>query len=554
MRAALSALVLLIVILVSHSPAFALTHAWSRHYGGTGTQHIAAVATDASGNVYAAGHFYNAANFGGGIRTSAGGSDIVLVKLNAAGAYQWDLPFGNAADSQYATAVSTDAAGNVYVAGAFAGAVNFGGSTLTSLGLRDLFVVKFNAAGVHQWSKRFGDAADQQSASMLVDYTDMIYWTGHFAGAVNFGGGALTSAGGNDAFLAKLDAAGVHQWSKRFGDAGDQRGLVLGTDHWGNIDIGLDFTGKVNFGGGDLTSLGNFDIGIAQYSAGGIYQFGSRFGDAAEQHVTALATEPFTGYIHFTGGNSGTVNFGGGPITTAGGSDLFLARIDCYGVHMRSNGWGSAGDQTGTAVATDALGFVYVAGTFEGTIDVGGGPLVSAGGHDILLAGFTDAGAHAMSRVFGNPADFQQAACLVEDASYNVIMGGSFEGGVDFGGGDFPATAGDGFLAKLQSGVTPVGDTPGRFDEIAIRAQPNPFNPQTTLRCVVLERGQVRVDIHDLRGTRVATLVDREGHPGVFTVNWRGVRDDGSAVGSGVYFARLSVAGRTSGCKLVLLK
>ena len=56
------------------------------------------------------------------------------------------------------------------------------------------------------------------------------------------------------------------------------------------------------------------------------------------------------------------------------------------------------------------------------------------------------------------------------------------------------------------------------------------------------------------RGVIVATLVDREGHPGVFTVNWRGVRDDGSAVGSGEYFARMTTAGRTTGCKLVLLK
>ena len=81
MKAALSAIILLFVlILSSQSPVSALTHAWSRQYGGTGTQHIAAVTTDLTGNVYAAGHFYNATDFGGGIRTSTGGSDIVLVK------------------------------------------------------------------------------------------------------------------------------------------------------------------------------------------------------------------------------------------------------------------------------------------------------------------------------------------------------------------------------------------------------------------------------------------------------------------------------------------
>jgi len=54
---------------------------------------------------------------------------------------------------------------------------------------------------------------------------------------------------------------------------------------------------------------------------------------------------------------------------------------------------------------TDAAGNRYVAGTFSGTFDAGGGPLVSAGGTDVYLAKYAPSGAHVWSRRFGGPND-----------------------------------------------------------------------------------------------------------------------------------------------------
>jgi hypothetical protein len=553
-RSILPLSLLLAALVVAPRPGHALTHAWSHGYGGASSQNVAAVAADASGNVYIAGYYYGTTNFGGSDRTSAGGSDIILVKLDPAGAYLWDKTFGDATDGQYATAVSVDAAGNVYLAGAFAGGANFGGGALASAGLRDLFLAKFGPTGTFGFAKRFGDASDQQSTAMLVDYTDNVYWTGYFAGAVNFGGSALTSAGGNDAFLVKLDTAGAHLWSKKFGDAGDQRGIGLGPDHWGNIDLALDFTGSMDLGNGNITSAGNFDIGVVQYGAAGNYLWGGRFGDAAEQHATAVATEPFTGFLYVAGANSGTCNFGGSNITSAGGSDMFIAKWDCYGNHIWSDGWGDAANQTASALATDDTGFLFMAGTFEGRIDLGGGPLVSAGFQDVLLAGFQTNGTHALSRSYGDPSNFQAPTCLIEDASYNVIFGGGFQGTIDFGGSTMSSTAGDGFAVKFGPGVTPVREEPRGPAATSLIAQPNPFNPQTTLRYVVPARGRVRLDIYDLRGAHIATLFDRTMDAGEFTASWRGVRDNGSRVASGVYFARLTTAAGETTRKLVLLK
>ena len=85
-------------------------------------------------------------------------------------------------------------------------------------------------------------------------------------------------------------------------------------------------------------------------------------------------------------------------------------------------------------------------------------------------------------------------------------------------------------------------------------AHPNPFNPETTLRYELSEPGDVRLEIYDASGRRLAILVDGYRSDGEHRVAWRGVDDAGRALPSGVYFARLEAAGRTESTKLVMAK
>lgn len=82
--------------------------------------------------------------------------------------------------------------------------MNFGGGVLASLGGKDIFVVKLDAGGNHRWSKRFGDASDQAASAVAVGPDGSAVVVGAFAGSVDFGGGALMSAGGTDIFVAKF--------------------------------------------------------------------------------------------------------------------------------------------------------------------------------------------------------------------------------------------------------------------------------------------------------------------------------------------------------------
>jgi len=83
---------------------------------------------------------------------------------------------------------------------------------------------------------------------------------------------------------------------------------------------------------------------------------------------------------------------------------------------------------------------------------------------------------------------------------------------------------------------------------------PNPFNPQTTIRYQLSERTDVSLEIFNIVGQRVRTLVREEQVTGSYSVIWAGQNDAGNKVGSGVYFYRLLTTDFVQTKKLVLLR
>ena len=91
----------------------------------------------------------------------------------------------------------------------------------------------------------------------------------------------------------------------------------------------------------------------------------------------------------------------------------------------------------------------------------------------------------------------------------------------------------------------PTAVAPQRADAPFLSASPNPFNPRTTLRFNVAEAGAVRLDVYDVGGRRVRTLVDAPREAGTHAVTWNGRDASGRNAASGVYIARLTVTGES---------
>jgi hypothetical protein len=298
------------------------------------------------------------------------------------------------------------------------------------------------------WSQRFGSTSVDAGMAVAVDVFDNVFVTGYFSNTANFGGGNLESSGPTDIFLAKYDATGAHQWSLRFGGAGDDNGVSIAVDNAGSVIITGFFQQTVNFGGADLVSVGSSDIFVASFSADGIYNWSRRLGGTVTEQSRSLAVD-FFGNVLVTGEFKDTVDFGGGGLTSAGGSDIFLVKCNQTGAHVWSKRFGGTSDDQGWSVATHGVGDVMVAGDFGDTMDLGGGNLVSAGGTDLFLAMYDAAGVHGWSRSFGSASNETMRSLAVDDLG-NAIITGYFSDSVDFGGGNLvTAGAGDIFLAKF---------------------------------------------------------------------------------------------------------
>ncbi len=417
---------LLVLVLPAWIPAAAWSqnppHVWSQRFGGLGDDGAFAGAVDGADNFIMTGSFRNTADFGGGDLTSAGLDDIFIAKFDDGGGHLWSRRFGGTGIDR-CRGVATDGTGNVFVTGHFQNTVNFGGGDLTSAGGNDIFIAKFDADGDHLWSQRFGSTGVDICVGVATDGAGNVFVTGWFQNTVNFGGGDLTSAGDYDVVVAKYDTDGSHLWSHSFGGTGYDFGWALAVDGAGNaIVTGSGFLAKYGSNG---TPLWNHSYAVMGF---------------------AIATDE-AGNVIFTGSFYNTVNLGGEDLTSAGGPDIFVAKYDTDGNHLWSRRFGGGGggdDDEGLSIATDGNYNVVVAGRFGGSADFGGGIFTSVGEEDMFIAKYNASGDHLWSMTFGG-AGWEKPNGLAIDGGGSVLVAGTFEGTVNFGGEDLTTAGGGGY-------------------------------------------------------------------------------------------------------------
>ncbi|MCB0494315.1 MAG: IPT/TIG domain-containing protein [Cyclobacteriaceae bacterium] len=257
---------------------------WARNLGDpSGPSRPKGISVGSSGEVVTVGNFQANADFDPGPGsfplTSAGNFDVYISKLDANGDFVWANRIGGTFLDQ-AAGVGIDAAGNVSVGGFFAGTVDFdpGAATtnLTSAGSWDIFALQLNVSGNFNWAKRTGGTSDDQANVTYVDGAGSIYTTGYFRGTVDFDPGAAianqTSAGNQDIFVQKLDAAGNFVWSTRTGSASTDIGNAIHSDAAGNVYLNSYFYQTADFdptcGVANLSSTGSTDVFIQKLSVG----------------------------------------------------------------------------------------------------------------------------------------------------------------------------------------------------------------------------------------------------------------------------------------------
>jgi hypothetical protein len=253
------------------------TYGWTRRMGGTDFDDGLSITTDPAGNIYVTGEFLGTVNFGADFGTSdtklsVGGRDVFISSINANGGYGWTRQIGGTSDDS-CNSITTDLAGNIYVAGFFGVVVDFGTDfgtidSKSSAGDFDVFITRINANGGYGWTRRMGGISQEISYGITTDPAGNVYVTGYFQGSVNFGADFGTSdtklsVGGRDIFISRINVNGDYGWTRRIGGTSGEHSRDITTDLSGNIYITGHFGGTVNFG----ADFGTNDIKSSSGSA-----------------------------------------------------------------------------------------------------------------------------------------------------------------------------------------------------------------------------------------------------------------------------------------------
>jgi len=254
--------------------------------------------------------------------------------------------------------------------------------------------VKYSATGSYIWSRKIGGANNEWVTSLAADSTTgEVVAVGNFDGSTDFGAGTVTTAGGTDAFVAKYSSAGAPVWSLRWGNTGADSATDVAIDQLGNVAVTGAFNGNVDFGGGPITNVGGADIYLVKLSPAGLHLWSKGFGNALSnaQAANGVAFDSagnvlLTGQIVALSSAPYTIDFGGGPITGDGWYNVFLAKFGSDGSYVwakRYLGGGANGE--GRAIAADSGDNVIAAGDYDVSENFGGTTMTSPGGTDTYL-------------------------------------------------------------------------------------------------------------------------------------------------------------------------
>jgi len=351
-------------------------------------------------------------------------------------AWTWAHRAGGLNDDE-ANCVTTDALGNVYVAGYFdTPSITFGSTTLTNGGATDGFIVKYDVSGNVLWAHSIASAGADKALSVAADVSGNCYVAGQFnSSTITIGAITLTGAGNEDMFIVKYDATGNVIWAQSAGGAyGDVAySVTAAADGSGDIYMTGTFpSASITFGSITLTNFhtSSGDMFIVKYDADGNALWAKNAGGFGNEAANSVTTDA-SGNSYITGqfDNSFTIMTDTGTTTlmNVGGFDVFLVKYDIDGNVLWAQSGGSSGGDYSYSVAADPTGSgdSYITGSFTSpSITFGATTLTLASGYDMYIVKYDANGNVLWAKNAGAIYDVAQSVTI--DPSGNVYVTGYF--------------------------------------------------------------------------------------------------------------------------------
>ena len=531
---------------------------WVANFGSQGDLNFTnskgnAVSTDISGNSYVTGY----------TNETGTGNDIVAIKYNSQGNVVWASGYNGSSNlDDEGNGIYVDASGNVYVVG----------STQNNNKGYDVTLVKYNSAGMLQWTQTYFSAEDMpredKGLAISADGAGFIYVTGY----------TTYTDGLTDIITLKYDASGTKVWEAREDGTPNlnAQGLAITAGSSGNVYV----TGFITASGT------NTDIIVIKYNSSGQTVWSKTINGTTngEDKAWGIAVD-----------NTDNVLITGYTNESATGFDTYTAKLDANGNIIwssRYNGSG-AGEDKAWGVVVDTDGAVYIAGQ---TTD-------ASGNSNYLTAKYSSSGSliwNASYNGTGNGSDIGASLAILtnNDNTKSVVVTGKSWGttnNFDYATVRYNSTSGGQNQVNRYSmtGATDdlakdVAISPSKkvivtgYSELIMETSiehsyistvswdweselnsimnvpsdytlhqnyPNPFNPSTNIKFDIKNAGNVKITVYDMLGKMVDILVNQHLEAGTHEITFRN-----SSLASGIYFYEIQTGYFRDIKKMTLVK
>jgi len=526
------------------------SYSWHANMGGYFQDEVKSLVVDGSGNTYVAGLFSGTVDFDPGPGTNNiqcnGGTDIFVMKLDPNGNVLWVKDFGSNSSiyEEGANSIALDASNNVIVTGYFKGMIDFDpGPAVYNMsagggigyGTNQVFILKLTSNGDFVWARTPGASNGNSGHSITTDASGNIYTVGSFRSQMwlDFENtdSSVTSLGGEDIFIQKMDANGNYIWGHVIGGSNDQHPTQVVEKNGfvyisGYYEDSADFNPQAGVtlltGGMEdspngfvmrLSTAGNFDwagsIGMPGYS---IAPATSLTVDNADN---VYVVGDCRGYMDFDPG-------AGSAMDTTFNLSFYVVKLNSSGTYIwhrvLETNVNNSYDNHCTYISNDANNTIFITGYFSDSTDFDPGAgvhyMYATGDHDMFIDKLDENGNFIWSTNMGgnNPyTDLDVINCL-EVVNDEIYLAGSFANIMDCDPGSNTVNItsnGWADILIMKLGQNNTGMEQHASKQVSVVVYPNPSADMLWIKADQIVLGsQVKVEVTDITGKIIYSVQD----------------------------------------------
>jgi len=277
-----------------------------------------------------------------------------------------------------------------------------------------------------------------------------------------------------DAFVAKYTSDGNFVWVRQAGAPETGHSDIasgVAIDPFGNVIVaGLIGEGKATFGNITLTSAGESDIFMAKYDGDGNIIWAKNIGGPNRDVANDFVLDA-VGNIYITGYFTGTVDFGGETLVGTDFLEIFVAKYDNNGILLWVQGATGIGRDRARGITKDTSGNIFIIGEFESNADFPAMTLTSIGDSDIFIAKYDSDGNFQWAERAGGIGYDVGWRVTLDDSGIGYISG-EFSETANFGSLTLTSNGGrDGFLASFGPSLSNQPPVSNAGENIAISSE-----------------------------------------------------------------------------------